>query len=414
MPSMPSLLSSSSTPTDPPQEPAPTTFPLVKAPVPEVEYRFPAYLPRVWQVIDIVSRKDKYKQNEGFFTRDAGGSDSFRLKCFIMPKECSHLTVRVEVHPPEYMKAPKSYWIVEEVEWEICMYNFPKITEPGRGLFWSATEHFQTSDDPHYVDLVRTADLTRDKCWLDEKGQFHLRIRALLPVDDDKIVQTTKGLDLSQELETVTFHLPEEKKLYVDKRMLVARSEYFRNMLGTDTYKEGQTNQVDLTTDPQVDPSSLNGVLIYVMTGGFTCDGDTAYAFRVRKLADRFVLQGLCDLVDAELETMLCYDNVLDFLGEVAGTEGRLESACLGMLADDNCELIEVQQDKARNMMRSNAMLAEVLFQVLLIHKQKYRFEIESVASVTRDAGTTATPGQALNGITKHRSERGRGKGGLF
>ncbi|OLP74092.1 hypothetical protein AK812_SmicGene46471, partial [Symbiodinium microadriaticum] len=65
MPSMPSLLSSSSTPTDPPQEPAPTTFPLVKAPVPEVEYRFPAYLPRVWQVIDIVSRKDKYKQNEG-------------------------------------------------------------------------------------------------------------------------------------------------------------------------------------------------------------------------------------------------------------------------------------------------------------------------------------------------------------
>lgn len=371
MPSMPSLVSSSSTPTDPPQEPAPTTFPLVKAPVPEVEYRFPAYLPRVWQVIDIVSRKDKYKQNEGFFTRDAGGSDSFRLKCFIMPKECSHLSVRVEVHPPEYMKAPKSYWIVEEVEWEICMYNFPKITEPGRGLFWSATEHFQTSDDPHYVDLVRTADLTRDKCWLDEKGQFHLRIRALLPVDDDKIVQTTKGLDLSQELETVTFHLPEEKKLYVDKRMLVARSEYFRNMLGTDTYKEGQTNQVDLTTDPQVDPSSLNGVLIYVMTGGFTCDGDTAYAFRVRKLADRFVLQGLCDLVDAELETMLCYDNVLDFLGEVAGTEGRLESACLGMLADDNCELIEVQQDKARNMMRSNAMLAEVLFQVLLIHKQK-------------------------------------------
>ena len=55
------------------------------------------------------------------------------------------------------------------------------------------------SKDPHYVDLVRTADLTRDKCWLDEKGQFHLRIRALLPVDDDKIVQTTKGLDLSQD-----------------------------------------------------------------------------------------------------------------------------------------------------------------------------------------------------------------------
>ena len=53
--------------------------------------------------------------------------------------------------------------------------------------------------DPHYVDLVRTADLTRDKCWLDEKGQFHLRIRALLPVDDDKFVQTTKGLDLSQD-----------------------------------------------------------------------------------------------------------------------------------------------------------------------------------------------------------------------
>ena len=55
----------------------------------------------------------------------------------------------------------------------------------------------------------------------------------------------------AEELETVTFHLPDEKKLYVDKRMLVARSEYFRNMLGTDTYKEGQTNQVDLTTDPQ-------------------------------------------------------------------------------------------------------------------------------------------------------------------
>ena len=35
------------------------------------------------------------------------------------------------------------------------------------------------------------------------------------------------------------------------------------------------------------------------MTGGFTCDGDTAYAFAVRKLADRFVLQGLCDLARA-------------------------------------------------------------------------------------------------------------------
>ena len=35
-----------------------------------------------------------------------------------------------------------------QVEWEIAMYNFPKITEPGRGLFWSATEHFHTSDEP--------------------------------------------------------------------------------------------------------------------------------------------------------------------------------------------------------------------------------------------------------------------------
>ena len=33
------------------------------------------------------------------------------------------------------------------------------------------------------------------------------------------------------------------------------------------------------------------------MSGSFTADGDTEFSFAVRKLADRFLLEGLCDLV---------------------------------------------------------------------------------------------------------------------
>ena len=95
-------------------------------------------------------------------------------------------------------------------------------------------------------------DLTQEKGWLDKKDHFRIRCRALLPVDDDKMTQSMKGMDLTQvllgvplaptltqpyttllpqELIPVTFRLPDGQSLYVDKRVLVARSEYFHNML---------------------------------------------------------------------------------------------------------------------------------------------------------------------------------------
>jgi len=333
----------------------------------EKDYRYPKNLPRVWMEVDVVHRLDAFTKSDGQIIRDAGPPGGFRLRVHYNPKDCALFGIQIEVIPPD--RAKDEFWIVPDVDYEVTLFNFKKSEiQPRKCLHLHGVEIFQNPDDPHYVDLIRTSEMTVDKGYLNEDGQFRMRVRAHLPHTDDNLTDSIKHIDFSQALETVTFKLPNDEVLYADKRVLIKRSEYFRDML-SERWKEGQTNEVDLTTDPHACKRSLNGVLLYIVSGTFTCDGDEKYAFGVRHLADRFLLPHLCDVVDAELETLLETSNVLRYWGEVVNTRGTLQEQCRRMVLEDNCAVLENYKDDAKKMITANPILAEILFDMLLAQR---------------------------------------------
>ncbi|CAE7733661.1 HERC2, partial [Symbiodinium pilosum] len=97
---------------------------------------------------------------------------------------------------------------------------------------------------------------------------------------------------------------------------------------------------------PHIHRGSLDAVLSYLMSGRFFSGGDATFAFGVRKLADQFCLKDLVDKVEAELVTMLSKQRVLAFLGQVFGSGGRLEAACLEMVKANDCAVLRRQKEK--------------------------------------------------------------------
>lgn len=138
-------------------------------------------------------------------------------------------------------------------------------------------------------------------------------------------------------------------------------------------WKEGRRGEIDLTSDPQVDNRSLSSVLTFLMSDCFDADGDTVLAFAVRGLADRWGLPGLVDKAESELVGLLCADNALSFLGQVIGTHGRLEHACLSMIQARDCELLEQQRDRLDGIILEDPCLAGQLFRSLLGVRHKKR-----------------------------------------
>ncbi|CAE7725572.1 unnamed protein product [Symbiodinium pilosum] len=117
----------------------------------------------------------------------------------------------------------------------------------------------------------------------------------------------------------VTFRLSEGPPVYFDKRILVARSEYFREMLAGDAWKEAKSGEVDLSKNPHMNHRNLQAILQFLCDGTFSSDADTAKALAVRCIADEYRLTQLVVQAEKHLERLLSWDNALEFLGHVQG-----------------------------------------------------------------------------------------------
>ena len=204
--------------------------------------------------------------------------------------------------------------------------------------------------------------------WLDETK---VTVRAtvdfpLLTRSENAAHATFQAIDFSEEPVFVQILLGDGPPQYFDKRVLVARSEYFRTMLTGAQWKEGLHNEIDLTKDPQATSATVRAVLQFMLTNAFCADGDAEFAFSVRCLADKYRLAGLVEQVDAELETLLSESNVLMFLKQIYGSGSRLETTCRQMLQVDDCRLLKIHQEQLTQTATQHPELGGYLMSCLL------------------------------------------------
>ena len=84
--------------------------------------------------------------------------------------------------------------------------------------------------------LIKVSDMLLPEAgWLNDQGELQFRATATITLEASAPCPAfCAQLDLSQDLAPVTFHLPDGPPLIFDKRLLVARSEYFKEMLSED------------------------------------------------------------------------------------------------------------------------------------------------------------------------------------
>jgi len=173
--------------------------------------------------------------------------------------------------------------------------------------------------------------------------------------------EATTSLDFESAVRPVIFHLAGGIALEIDGRLLIARSEYFRKML-TSEWREGQTNEVDLTNKPDADQKVMNVMLRFI-----TCDDwvgtrdDMELALRVRHLADLYQLPKLMVLADDILLPMLNPNRLLLLLERVHGSGGRLEQACWQMLHAQPPHFMSEHKETLDEIIERNAQFAEDL-----------------------------------------------------
>lgn len=182
-----------------------------------------------------------------------------------------------------------------------------------------------------------------------------------------------ENLDLTEEGHFVTFRLADGwEPLRVDRRILCARSAYFRNMLASGC-REAETAEVDLRSNPLASRAAIEDVLRFLLAGGLDCpavssDDDVValeeHLFRVRGLADQYQLGGLLRLAETRLAQMLSRKNVLSYLGQLF-TSGRgrsghgLEWACWELMEEDGHGILAEQRGSLRKLNKENPELVE-------------------------------------------------------
>lgn len=138
----------------------------------------------------------------------------------------------------------------------------------------------------------------------------------------------------------------------------MAQSEYFAEMLSSDSWIEGRTHEVDLRNNPDANQQTVHAVLNFLQHGDFQAQGDETYAMSVRRLADQYRLEELIKRVDDELTHLLSEGNVLTLLRQVVGTGGVLEKRCMAMLRADDWALLEQQKEKLFQLSKEDGALS--------------------------------------------------------
>lgn len=192
--------------------------------------------------------------------------------------------------------------------------------------------------------------------------QFQLFRAPLTPAADPvKPSFPLKDVDLEAPVRPIVFRLAGGVALQVDGRLLMARSEYFRDML-TSGLQEDASSEVDLTRCADVDANSLSMLLRHVLGDPWDdSQTDAELVFRVRALADRYRLPRLVNSAEAHLTRLLNLSNVLMFLSRVVGSGSGLEDSCWALIESDREGILKANQGAVRSIIAQNPELAERL-----------------------------------------------------
>lgn len=314
-------------------------------------------------------------QPEYSATHGPAGSFRMRLKVYplgVGPHNAGSLGAFLELIPPSHLA--ESEWSCPDVRFDIAALH-----SGYHGQWWmrETTSHTFTSAKP----CVGWENFVRDwSGWLSNKGELMLEASARLPTRrnfHEAPSYSYPAMDFTQDPAFITFFVHDGPSIFFDKRVLIARSDYFRDMLSEARFKEAQTNEIDLRSDPHADVRSVTAILTFFMSETFLARGDAPLAFAVRRLADRYGLKELLLKAESELESLLCADNVLEFLGQVTGTGGLLEMACLEMIKANSCELLDQQQENLDRIAEANPELVKQLFRLLIEAKSHKKRRLE-------------------------------------
>ena len=269
----------------------------------------------------VVADMAKLKEGQFVDSRVAGPAHMFRIRVAMGTnigfRRCRWIRPVVGLLAPE---GQRDYPITVRIFLNL------RNNDPSLNCCRNTTRTFTHPDMYYGCRLIPFADaVAPGSGWLNENG-CRLECTVVFPLSADRLVSKMwPRLDFTQKLGQVTFRLAEEPPVFFDERLLVARSDYFREMLSQEAWKEGRTREVDFSLNPRMNHRHLQAILQFLTDGTFDSEGDTTYALSVRCLADEYRLAELVSQADKELECLLSEDNVLEFLGHV---QGRYTPVC--------------------------------------------------------------------------------------
>ncbi|CAE7197538.1 unnamed protein product [Symbiodinium sp. CCMP2592] len=322
-----------------------------------------------------ISDVASYEEGASVTSDITGPSGSFRCRLRVFPQGTAGtessvsnaLAAFVEIIPPP-SAVKESCWVCKDVEFGIAV----RRNVESHAAELSKTDIFsfdQDQEDRGWHDLIR---------WNDNKWTATTSINICaevrgLPVAD-ALISHLQGVSFEDQLQPVSFHLS-ACTLFFDQRLLVARSDYFREMFAQSKWIEGQTKEVDLRSDPLATKAAMSAILRYIVSGSFRADGDVDFAFAVRFLADRYCLKELVQLAESELCAMLCPENALSFLGRLSALKSSncLEPACWKMIQADGCKLLEQQEHQLSQLIEENPAVAKQLILLNVRSKKRAR-----------------------------------------
>jgi len=332
-------------------------------------------------VIDFLIKQPlSYEPGSHVVSPYAGPRGAYRCRLMVYPRgdrgdpsnKIPEVAIYVQVLPPT--DVDKRDWSCKGVECTVRVCNRSPDCSVVKAMAFTFSNEKPTCGWRTGFLKSRFINLA-PQGWLTDAGELHVQAEIKGLPEFESLGSDFIGLDFTEDIGPVSFRVAEGPPLLFDKRLLMARSEYFREMLSASCWKESRTGEIDLSSDPMATCDSVSALLRFIVSDTYQGSGQEELAFAVRMLADRYRLHKLVEKVDAELQTLLSEDNVLSFLGRLFGTNSRLESLCLEMIENNGASILEQQQANLDLLISENPSLAKKL--ILIGFRSRKRIKEE-------------------------------------
>ena len=149
-----------------------------------------------------------------------GPSDGWRVQLHFYPCRSAfgHVEAYVQMFPP--CGCEEQSWTCEQADWQIVLKEEGNFT----GCIMESRTDFESKDGGDCRGGEFSPEYTID---FDRKPELTLNVRAkmMVPASADMAASLLSNVDFTQQLTQVTFRLSTGPCLFLDKRVLMARSE---------------------------------------------------------------------------------------------------------------------------------------------------------------------------------------------